>query len=128
MVAPIMPGLNDHEMGQILAAAKEAGAVGAGYVLLRLPLAVAPIFLEWLSVHRPLAKAKVEALIRDTRDGELYKSQWKERQRGVGPYAQGIQAMFAALVAKHGLNQRLPPLARTQFRPPRDPAGQGMLF
>ena len=128
MVAPIMPGLNDHEMGQILAAAKDAGAVGAGYVLLRLPLAVAPIFLEWLSVHRPLAKAKVEALIRDTRDGELYKSQWKERQRGVGPYAQGIQAMFAALVSKHGLNRPLPPLDCTQFRPPRDAAGQGMLF
>jgi DNA repair photolyase len=128
MVAPIMPGLNDHELGQILAAAKEAGAVGAGYVLLRLPHAVAPIFLDWLAVHRPLAREKVEALIRDTRDGALYKTKWGERQRGVGPYADSIQAMFKMLVKKHGLDQRLEPLDCSLFRPPKNRQGQEMLF
>lgn len=128
MVAPVMPGLNDHEIGNILALAAEAGAVGAGYVLLRLPLAVAPIFLDWLSVHRPLARAKVEALIRDTRDGDLYKSNWRERQRGIGPYAEGIKTMFQMFATKHGLTRSLPALDCSQFRPPRDPAGQGMLF
>jgi DNA repair photolyase len=128
MVAPVMPGLNDHELGQILAAAKEAGAVGAGYVLLRLPHAVAPIFLDWLDVHRPLAREKVEALIRDTRDGALYKTKWGERQRGVGPYADSIQAMFKMLVKKHGLDQRLEPLDGSLFCPPKNRQGQGMLF
>ncbi len=128
MVAPIIPGLNDHEIGRILAAAADAGAVSAGYVLLRLPLAVAPIFLDWLSVHRPLAREKVEALVRDTRDGDLYNSTWHQRQRGAGPYATSIQAMFRTFAAKHHLNRKLPPLDCTKFRPPRDPAGQGLLF
>jgi DNA repair photolyase len=128
MAAPLVPGLNDHELGAILGAASEAGAVGAGYVLLRLPHAVAPIFLDWLTVHRPLAREKVEALIRDTRDGALYKSKWSERQRGVGPYAEGIKAMFALFAKKHGLDRRLPPLDCSQFRPPKDVSGQKTLF
>ena len=128
MVAPVVPGLNDHEIGHILEASADAGAVGAGFVLLRLPHAVAPIFLDWLSVHRPLAREKVEALVRDTREGALYKSQWGERQRGKGPYAEGIQAMFSTFAKKYHLDRRLPPLDCSQFRPPRDAAGQGLLF
>lgn len=128
MVAPIVPGLNDHEIGRILEAAAEAGAVGAGYVLLRLPLAVAPIFLDWLRVHRPLACEKVEALVRDTRNGALYQTAWHQRQRGAGPYAASIQAMFRTFVSKHHLNRPLPPLDCTKFQPPRDAQGQGKLF
>lgn len=128
MFAPVIPGLNDHEMGQVLAAARDAGARGAGYVLLRLPHAVAPIFLEWLRVHRPLARDKVEALVRDTRDGALYQSKWRERQRGAGPYAASIAAMFKVFQKKYHLDERLPPLDRTQFRPPRSASGQGTLF
>lgn len=128
MFAPVIPGLNDHEMGQVLAAARDAGARGAGYVLLRLPHAVAPIFLEWLRVHRPLARDKVEALVRDMRDGALYQSKWRERQRGAGPYAASIAAMFKVFQKKYHLDERLPPLDRTQFRPPRSASGQGTLF
>jgi DNA repair photolyase len=128
MVAPVIPGLNDHEIGQILAAAKEAGAVHAGYVLLRLPHALAPLFLDWLSVHRPLAREKVEGLVRETRGGELNRSTWHERQRGTGPYAEGIAAMFRACAKKLGLCGALVPLDTTQFRPPRDTGGQRTLF
>jgi DNA repair photolyase len=128
MVAPLIPGLNDHEMGPILAAAKGQGAVGASFVLLRLPLAVAPIFLAWLEEHRPAARSKVEGLIRETRAGELYRSSFDQRQRGTGVYAESLQNMFRMLVKKHGLDGKLPPLDRTQFRPPRDASGQGTLF
>ncbi|HTN77343.1 MAG TPA: PA0069 family radical SAM protein [Pirellulaceae bacterium] len=128
MVAPIIPGLNDHEIGTILTAAKAAGAVGAGFVLLRLPWSVSPIFLEWLAVHRPLAKEKVEALVRDTREGKINDPKFKSRMRGTGSYAQNITRTFELFATKLGLRQPLPPLERSLFRPPRDTQGQGMLF
>lgn len=128
MMAPLIPGLNDHEIGQVLTAAKEAGAVGAGTVLLRLPWSVAPIFLEWLAVHRPLAKEKVEALVRTTRDGKINDPHFKSRMRGTGVYAENLQATFKLFVKKLGLDRPLLSLDCSQFRPPRDPSGQGTLF
>jgi DNA repair photolyase len=128
MTAPIIPGLNDHEAPQILTAAKEAGAKRAGFVYLRLPHAVAPMFLEWLDAHRPLAKAKVEALIRDSRDGELNKSKFGERMKGTGAYAESFRATFKAFCQKLGLNQDRFPLDSSQFRPPASTEGQRWLF
>ncbi|MBX7165767.1 MAG: PA0069 family radical SAM protein [Pirellulales bacterium] len=128
MMAPIMPGINDHEIPQVLEAAREAGASSATYTLLRLPLAVEPIFRAWLAEHRPLAQDRVEALIRETRGGQLYDPAFDQRMRGQGNYAQQIGAMFQVFKAKHGLNQPPPSLDSSQFRPPREPSGQMRLF
>jgi DNA repair photolyase len=128
MVAPLIPGLNDHELPQILAAAKEAGAGAASYVLLRLPYAVAPIFQQWLEEHRPLAADKVEGLIRAARGGKLYKSQWGDRMSGSGTYAAHLSTAFDVFLKKYGLDGPLPELDTTQFRRPREPSGQRTLF
>jgi DNA repair photolyase len=121
MIAPIVPGLNDHELPQIMQAVKEAGAKGAGYVMLRLPLAVSPLFLDWLRTHRPLQAEKVEGLIR-------YVSKWGERMRGSGAYAEGIDANFDLFAKKFGLDKPWMPLDCSQFTPPKLPGGQLRLF
>ena len=128
MVAPIIPGLNDHEIPAILEACRDAGALSAHYLLLRLPLAVQPVFLEWLKAYRPLARAKVESLIRQTRQGQLNDSQFGRRHVGQGNYAKGLANMFRTFSTRYGLNNKLPPLDRTQFRPPRTASGQMHLF
>lgn len=128
MVAPLIPGLTDNEMPSILAAIKEAGALGAGFVMLRLPYAVAPIFTTWLKEHRPLAADRIEGLIRGMRGGQLYTAEWGKRMRGSGAYAQGIARSFEVFIRKLGLNQPSPELDTTQFRPPQLPGGQMQLF
>src|SRR3989440_10549423 len=92
MLAPLIPGLTDSEMPAILEAAKEAGARAAGFVMLRLPFAVAPIFMAWLKEHRPLAAQRVESLIRQMRGGKLYDAKWGTRMLGGGTYAKGIKS------------------------------------
>jgi DNA repair photolyase len=127
--APIIPGLNDAEIPAILAAAKEAGASGAGYVMLRLPLNVAPVFTHWLRTHRPLAAERIESLIREMRSGKLNDSQFGSRMRGKGPYAEGIKQTFELFVHKLGLDAPWQPLDCSQFRPPELPFdGQKRLF
>jgi DNA repair photolyase len=97
-------------------------------VLLRLPLAVAPIFLDWLRVHRPQQASRVESRIRQTRQGNLYQSQFGARMRGTGAYAELLDQTFVVLQRKLGLDQPWPPLDCSQFRPPRLPGGQLSLF
>jgi DNA repair photolyase len=128
MLAPLIPGLTDWEMPAILEAAKEAGARGAGFVMLRLPFAVAPIFIGWLKEHRPLAAERVESLIRQMRGGKLYDSKWHARMIGCGPYAEGIDKTFDLFVKKLGLDQPLPGLDCSQFRPPPMDDAQLRLF
>ncbi len=128
MAAPVIPGLNDSELPAILAAAKDAGAQTAGYVLLRLPLAVRPIFLDWLEAAAPLQAERVKGLIRATRDGQLNQSQFGSRMRGTGNYAQQIRQTFEVFARRQGLDGRLPPLDSSQFRPPRSASGQMSLF
>jgi len=128
MTAPIIPGLNDHEMPAILAAAKEAGAMSAGYVLLRLPFAVRPIFEDWLTNHYPDKADRVLALIRSTRAGQMNNHEWGKRMRGEGPYAEQIQHSFKIFRAKHGLDRPLAPLDTTRFCPPQPSTGQLRLF
>jgi DNA repair photolyase len=127
MIAPIIPGLNDHEAPRIMQAAKDAGARDARYVLLRLPLTVEPVFHEWLHRTQPLKAEKVEQLVRQTRDGRLYRSAWGERQIGSGPIAEQIATMFQVFRHKHGFTD-LPPLDCEQFVPPTIPGGQLRLF
>ncbi len=128
MLAPLIPGLTDSEVPAILEAAKDAGARGAGFVMLRLPFAVAPIFMNWLKDHRPLAAERVEALIRQMRGGKLYDSKWHARMIGRGPYAEGIDKTFDLFVKKLGLDQPMPELDCSQFRPPPMDDAQLRLF
>jgi DNA repair photolyase len=128
LTAPIIPGLNDHEIPTILAAAKEAGAGAAGYVLLRLPLTVAPVFLEWLQREQPLKAQRVEERIRAARGGKLNTSEWGTRMTGTAEIAEQIAALFRVFTRKYGLDGGLPPYDCSRFRPPRPRSGQGRLF
>jgi DNA repair photolyase len=128
MLAPIIPGLTDCEIPSILEAVKEAGALAASFVMLRLPYAVAPIFMAWLAQHRPLAAERVEALIRGVRGGKLYRAQFGSRMRGRGTYAQGIEKTFEVFAQKLGLDGSLPELDASAFRPPRLDNAQLTLF
>jgi DNA repair photolyase len=118
MVAPIIPGLNDTEIPRILAAAADAGARTAGWVLLRLAQPLDRIFAEWLAVHYPDRQARVLNRIRETRDGRISDSQFGRRMRGTGAYAEQIAALFAVAARKHGLDGPLPPLSVAAFRRP----------
>ncbi len=118
MAAPLIPALNDEELESILAAAAEAGATGAGYTLLRLPLEIKDLFREWLEAHRPDAAKHVMSLIRSMRGGKDYDAQWHLRQTGKGPYASLIAQRFAIAKRRLGLNQDRWALDLTKFRRP----------
>jgi DNA repair photolyase len=128
MVAPIIPGLNDSEIPALLAAVAAAGAIKAGYTLVRLPLAVAPVFTDWLARTQPTRAARVEALIRGTRGGKLNSSQFGERMRGAGLIAEQIEQTFRLFARKHNLDRPMPDLDYSQFRPPVARSGQLRLF
>ena len=106
MVAPIVPGLTNSEIEKILDAGRAAGALDAGYVLLRLPLEVSPIFKDWLLRHYPDRYRHVMSLIRSMRDGKDYDSEWGKRMRGTGPYAWQIGRRFEIAARRLGLNQK----------------------
>lgn len=127
MTAPIIPGLNDHELPALLREAAHAGAACAGYVLLRLPHQIKTIFLDWLQRNFPQRAAKVEALIRATRDGELYNATFFERARGTGPFAEQIATTFRMFARKYKLANRLPPHERALFRVPSEIADRGQM-
>ena len=133
MVAPVIAGLNDSEIPAILAAAKEHGARFAGYILLRLPLTVRPIFLDWLSRHVPTQRERVESLIRSTRDGGYNQTQFGERLRGSGEYADHLRSTFKLFANRYGLSDRPLALDCSKFLRPgsmkkKFPVGQLTLF
>ena len=128
MAAPVIPVLTDPEIEAILEAAANAGAVSAGYVLLRLPLEIADLFREWLESHAPLKARHVLNVVRDMRGGQIYDPAFGVRQRGTGPYADLLHQRFAKAVRRFGLNRRTIPLDTTLFRPPRDDDDQMRLF
>jgi DNA repair photolyase len=128
MIAPVIPGLNDSEIPQILKAAKEVGAGAAGHVLLRLSGSVRPVFLEWLARSEPTRAARVESAIRQTRAGKLNDTQFGRRMRGTGTRAEQIDQTFATFARRYGLDGPLSPFDFSQFRPPRSPGGQLRLF
>jgi DNA repair photolyase len=128
-VAPIIPGLNDHEIEAILEAARDHGATGAGWVLLRLPMEIKDLFTEWLEANAPLRARHVLALIRDTRNGRQYSSEWGERMRGEGAFADLIAQRFRLAKKRLGLDARdRAPLDTSLFRPPPKPGDQLSLF
>lgn len=128
LVAPVVPGLTDSEIPGILAAAQEAGAGAAGYTLLRLPLAVAPVFMEWLERTFPDRKDRIEGRIRHMRGGRLNDSEFGQRMSGTGELAEQIGKIFEVFSRRLGLNGGLPPYNCTRFHPPPDAMGQGRLF
>ncbi|WP_313103019.1 PA0069 family radical SAM protein [Brevundimonas sp.] len=126
--APVIPGLNDHEMEAILEAAQKAGATSAMYVTLRLPLEIKDLFREWLADARPERAARVMSLIRQTRGGKDYDPDWAQRMKGTGPVADLIAARFKAAIKRYGLDAPRTPLDVTRFRVPADMRPQMDLF
>ncbi len=118
VVAPVIPGLNDSEIPALLAACAEAGVRSAAYQLLRLPLSVKPVFLDWLSRTHPLQQKRIEAMIRSTRDGDWNCAAFGLRMTGTGTLAKQIRQLFHAFARKHRLDRTLPELDGSQFRAP----------
>jgi DNA repair photolyase len=128
MTAPLIPGLTDVDFPEVLRLAATAGARSAGYILVRLPLTVEPVFLEWLQRHRPDQQQKVQSRLRSIRGGKLSQSEFHVRMRGEGVFAEQIAALFRLNRRKNGLSEQLSPLRTDLFRPPADSAGQRSLF
>ncbi|MEW4570412.1 PA0069 family radical SAM protein [Tautonia sp. JC769] len=118
MIAPVIPGLNDSEIPAILRASRDAGARAAGYQMLRLPLAVAPIFREWLAREQPGRQRKVEQRLRAMRDGRLNSVEFGKRMQGEGEIANQIGNVFRLFARKFGLDGGLPPHETALFRRP----------
>ncbi len=123
LVAPIIPGLNDPEIERILDSAASLGVKEAGYVLLRLPLEVAPIFKDWLLTHYPDRYRHVMSLVRSMRDGKDYDAEWGKRMKGSGPYAWQIGRRFELAAKRLGLNGNKRPLRTDLFEAP-EPVGK----
>ncbi len=128
MVAPLIPAVNDAEIEAILTRAKAAGAVEAGYVMLRLPLEVRDLFREWLLAHRPGMLRHVMSLVQSMRDGKDYDSAWGKRMTGTGPYAWMLGRRFEIASQKLGFPKTRAKLRTDLFRPPRLAGAQLDLF
>ena len=124
MVAPILPGLTDHEIEKILGAAWEAGAREAGYVLLRLPLEVKDLVRGWLEENYPDKAKHVLSLVRSTRGGKDYDPSFGQRQVGTGPYAWTIGRRFEMAARRLGFNERKLAMRTDLFDPPVLEGGQ----
>lgn len=124
MVAPVIPGLTEHEMPQIIEQAAAAGAGGAGWTLLRLPGAVEFVFLDWLAHHRPDSAAAVERRLRARRGGKTNDSRYGRRHVGEGEAARQFAQLFDLMRRRHGLEGRMHRPDESAFRPPRPGAGE----
>jgi len=115
LVAPVIPFINDAEIERILEKAREAGAEWAGWIMLRLPREVAPLFADWLESHFPERARHVLNRMRDLRDGQLYRSDFGRRMVGSGPYADLIRQRFDRQCRKLGFNTTPEPALRTDL-------------
>ena len=120
-IAPVVPGITDHEIETIVEAAAEAGARGVFFLPVRLPHEVAPLFRAWLDEHFPDRADKVMNIIRDMRGGKDNDPQWFTRLQGSGPWAQLMRVRLDAAARKHGLNREKQPLRCDLFLPPQGP-------
>jgi DNA repair photolyase len=120
MVAPVIPGLTDHEIPALLEAAASAGARFASHVMLRLPHGVKEIFAGWLERHVPLRREHVLARVREMRGGALDDARFHARMRGTGTYAAQIHALFDLTCRRVGLAGERPALSTAAFRRPQD--------
>ncbi|HEX7946369.1 MAG TPA: radical SAM protein, partial [Phenylobacterium sp.] len=128
MFAPSIPGLNDHEMEAVLESAAAAGATGAGYVALRLPLEIKDLFREWLESDHPDRARRVMSLVRQMRGGKDYDAEWGSRMRGQGPVADLMRVRFEAAKKRYGLDQPWLPIDPGKFRVPPNAGDQIDLF
>ncbi|MDB5453893.1 MAG: Radical domain protein [Caulobacteraceae bacterium] len=126
--APVIPGLNDHELEAVLEAAAKAGATAAMYVTLRLPLEIKDLFREWLAEARPDRAQRVMSLVRQSRGGLDYDARWGSRMTGTGPVAALIAARFGVAVKKYGLNRQERTTDLSQFKVPPKAGDQMSLF
>ena len=124
MFAPVIPGLNDHELEAVLERSAEAGAVGAGHVVLRLPLEIKELFREWLETDHPDRARRVMSLVRQMRRGRDYDPEWRTRQIGEGPLAELISRRMQAASRRYGLDRNWAPLDLSQFRAPEKAGDQ----
>lgn len=117
-VAPVIPGLNDHEIPAILQAARAAGAARAAFTVLRLPHGVKEIFSDWLTRHFPDRAAKVLERVRSLRGGSLNDSRFGTRMRGTGIWAEQIRRLFEVSAGREGFSRERVPLSTADFRRP----------
>lgn len=126
-ISPIIPAITDHEIEAIMAAAAEAGAIRASYILMRLPFEVAPLFRAWLAAHYPDRADKVMHMVQDIRGGRDNDANFFTRMKGHGVWAQLIRTRVKRAAREHGMDRSFPPIRSDLFRPPeRD--GQMELF
>jgi len=118
LVAPIIPGLNDREIPVVLEAARKAGAMTAGYTMLRLPYGVKDVFQEWLKLHFPEKVDRIIGTVREVRGGKLNVSDFATRMRGEGPYAGQVRQMFHVFRERLSFSARLPAMRTEHFRRP----------
>ncbi len=118
LIAPVIPGLTDHEIPKIIEKAVEAGAEYAGYVMLRLPFGVKDIFTSWLEQHYPGKKSKVLNRVMSVRDGKLYSPQFFNRQKGEGVFAEQVAKMFEIACRKNGIDKNRVNLSTDKFNNP----------
>jgi len=131
LAAPMVPTLNDHELEAILQASAEAGATAATYILLRLPLELKGLFAEWLNVHAPNKAKRVLSLLSQSRDGQLYDTEFGTRMTGVGVHAKLLSQRFRLACKKVGLAPANPgefKLDTTVFTLPARSGDQLVLF
>lgn len=128
MVSPVIPALTDHELEAILAAAAGAGAVAASWIMLRLPLEVAPLFREWLEAEYPDRAKRVMGRVREMHGGQDYDAEWGRRLTGTGAFAELVAQRFAIATRRLGLARDLPPLRTDLFKAPVRVGDQMSLF
>jgi DNA repair photolyase len=127
-VSPVIPFLNEPEVERILEAAREAGAVRAFSIVLRLPWEVNPLFQDWLQRHVPDRAARIMARVREMRGGKDYDASFGTRMTGQGVWAQLLRQRVDKACARLGYQRERIPLDLTRFRPPGASPGQGELF
>lgn len=128
MLAPVIPGLNDHEIPAVIEAASEAGVDFASYIMLRLPHATKEIFSSFMNEHYPNMVNKVINRIKHMRGGKLNISEFGKRFRGEGIFAEQTDKMFKAIITKEGLNKLNPPISTEHFRVPPQKTDQTFLW
>lgn len=128
LVAPVIPGLNEHEIPEIIQSAAAAGARNAGYVILRLPHGLKDLFAQWLADHAPLRRDKVLHQLASMRDGQLNQTAFGDRMRGTGALAQNVRALFELACRRAGVAPRHATVSTSHFRRPRPSTGQLTFF
>ncbi|MCD8534158.1 MAG: PA0069 family radical SAM protein [Verrucomicrobia bacterium] len=118
LMAPVIPGLTDHEIPSVVKAASEAGAEFGFYTVLRLPYGVNSLFFEWVGRHVPNQEARIRQRISDLRGGKMNDSNFGDRFRGTGPAAEQMSRLFRIACNHHRVQVKAPQVDRTQFRRP----------